>query len=195
LKKNVKILYLFLVIAFPRIVLSQDIYKGNPWIIGFGGNLILEDRNQFENYLNNEKVYWNISPFTISLEKRLNKGFALQSIIGSNIYSKNQKINGTKLLELRDIVFVETYLKYNFNSIWQDTSRFDPFLSIGPGLIYRGKSGPDFHGSLGFGFNYWISKYYGISTSATYNFSDSYLKNEWQDDHLMINLVFLHIID
>ena len=70
---------------------AQDIYKKNPYLISYGVNVIFEDRNQFENYVKNEPVLWNISPITFGLEKRIRNDFAIIGIAGTNVYQEKQK--------------------------------------------------------------------------------------------------------
>ena len=95
---------------------AQDIYKGKPWLVGYGGNLIIEDGNQFSRYTKGEKIIWNISPFAFFAEKRLAKGFAIQGVIGSNIYATNQKMDGLSLKVPKDVVYTDFFGKANLNS-------------------------------------------------------------------------------
>jgi hypothetical protein len=192
-----KILFIaiLLIMGNSFICSAQDRYKDKPWLVSCGINLIIEDGNQFTGFANNEKIIWNISPFTFFLEKRLAKGFGIQGVIGSNIYATNQKINGLTLEVPRDVVYTDLFGKFNFNSIWKDTSSFDPYLGIGPGYIFTGNGG-EATGNICFGFNQWVGRGdFAISLEGIYKFKVTLTETYTKDNIFQINLSLLHLID
>jgi len=173
---------------------SQDIYKGNPWIISFGGNLIIEDGSQFKGYINNQPIIWNLSPFTFGAEKRLNRGFALAGNMGSNIFPEKQKISNESLKTSSDVIFIDFYAKYNFNAFLKDTGNFDPFLELGPGYMFKkGQNATSLN--LGFGFNYWINNKFAIAAAAAYKFGLIYAPDAQKDNLFHLNVMLIQIID
>ncbi len=195
MKNTFKFLLLLLsLICFDFKLRAQDVYKGNPWLISFGGNLIIEDGSQFKGYINNEPIKWNLSPFTFGAEKRLNNGFALAGNIGSNIFPEKQKISNESLKTSSDVIFIDFYAKYNFNAILKDTSNFDPFLEIGPGYMFKkGQNATSIN--LCFGFNYWINNKFAIAAAAAYKFGLIYAPDAQKDNLFHMNVMLIQIID
>ena len=189
-----KILFMAILLTMGN-CFAQDRFINKPWLVSYGVNLIIEDGNQFTGFAKNEKIIWNISPFTFFLEKRLAKGFAIQGAIGSNIYATNQKISGLTLEVPRDIIYTDFFGKFNFNSIWKDTSSFDPYLGIGPGYIFTGNGG-EATGNICFGFNQWVGRGdFAISLEGIYKFKVPLIETYTKDNIFQINLSLVHLIE
>ena len=188
------ILVLIYAIGFAINLNAQNIYKGNPWIFSFGGNLIIEDGSQFKGYIENKPILWNLSPLTLGVEKRLKKGFAINSILGTNIYVEKQKIANETLKKSSDVVFVELNGKYNINSFLKDTTYFDPFIGAGFGYIF--KNGQNTCSlNLCFGFNYWITNKFAINTTSSYKFGLKSFDGFKKDNLFQLNLMLIQIIE
>jgi len=183
-----------LLITFSRISNAQDIYKKKPFLISYGVNIIFEDRNQFENYVKNEPVLWNISPITFGLEKRIRDDFAILGIAGTNVYQEKQKINGITLKESKDVYFIEIGAKLNFVPILKYKTNLDPYVTTTTGYIYRGVTN-EINLNIGLGTNYWFNSKFGLNFNATYRINQAISSENKQGDLLQFSVMLVQIID
>ncbi|MFA9212574.1 MAG: hypothetical protein ACEQSR_01840 [Candidatus Methylacidiphilales bacterium] len=173
---------------------AQDIYKKKPFLISYGVNIIFEDRNQFENYVKNEPVLWNISPITFGLEKRIRDDFAILGIAGTNVYQEKQKINGITLKESKDVYFIEIGAKLNFVPILKYKTNLDPYVTTTTGYIYRGVTN-EINLNIGLGTNYWFNSKFGLNLNTTYRINQTISSENKQGDLLQFSIMIVQIID
>lgn len=173
---------------------AQDIYKKKPYLISYGVNIIFEDRNQFENYLKNEPVLWNISPITFGLEKRIRNDFAIIGIAGTNVYQEKQKINGITLKNSKEVYFLEIGAKFNFIPLLKYKTNIDPYLTATTGYINRGEAS-ELNLNFGLGTNYWFNSKFGLNFNATYRINEAISKENKQGDLMQFSIMLVQIID
>ena len=187
-------LLLSIILICPAIVLGQSPNKKGTMHFGYAMNLLVEDGNQFQAYLNNEKVYWNLSPFNFSFEYRLNEKFGIQSMFSSNLYQANQRYKGLTLKKPIDIISLDLLGKANLLPFLKDTGNFDPYVVGGFGLLKRGVN-TDITTQIGFGFNYWVLPSFGFNFNSTYKLNFITAQKKGRDNQLNLNLGFVYIIN
>ncbi len=195
MKNNLKYCWIFLLLnIFTNFSSAQDIYKKKPYIISYGVNVIFEDRNQFENYVKNEPVLWNISPITFGLEKRIRNDFAIIGIVGTNVYQEKQKINGITLKNSKDVYFVEIGAKLNFIPLLKYKTNIDPYVTATTGYINRGVAS-ELNLNFGLGTNYWFNSKFGLNFNATYRINEAISIENKQGDLMQFSIMLVQIID
>lgn len=187
-------LIILLLATFTKVGSAQEIYKNKPFIISYGANVIFEDRNQFENYVKNEPVLWNISPITFGLEKRIRNDFAIIGIAGTNVYQEKQKINGITLKNSKDVYFIEIGAKLNFIPLLKYKTNFDPYITATTGYINRGVAN-EINLNFGLGTNYWFNSKFGLNFNSTYRINEAISSENKQGDLMQFSIMLVQIID
>lgn len=185
---------ILLLTVFIKVSNAQDIYKNKPFLISYGVNVIFEDRNQFENYVKNEPVLWNISPITFGLEKRIREDFAILGIAGTNVYKEKQKINGITLTNSQDVYFIEVGGKFNVIPILKYKTKIDPYISATTGYINRGAAN-EINLNIGFGTNYWFNSKFGLNFNGTYRINQTLSSDNKQGDLMQFSIMLVQIIE
>ncbi len=175
--------------------LAQDFYKGNPWILNYSLNVVIEDLGQFKGYFNNTPIVWNLSPFNFCAEKRLNYGTAVNFSINNSLYPINQQIDGQKLRKPQDVFSIETGLKFNLLQLIKESHKFDPFIEVNTGIWSVSYNTLPFIGA-GFGFNYWFSNTIGLRANFQQKFILASEHTKSANNGLqLIGLGILHIVN
>jgi hypothetical protein len=187
-------LIIIMMIISPVVILAQSPNKKGTISFGYSINLIIEDGNQFQSYINNEKTQWNISPFSFSSEYRFNEKYGIAGIFSSNIYQQNQRYNGIKINKPIDIINLDILGKLNLLPILKDTGNFDPYIIGGLGLLKRDLPF-QLTAQMGFGFNYWIHPVIGINFNSSYKSNFILVKKEQFDNQLNVNFGIIYLIN
>lgn len=195
IKSAVALVFAFSSIFSCKIIAqSNNAYEKKPWLISFGVNSIFEDRDQFVRYVNNETILWNISPITFGVEKRVNYFIGLSLIIGSNQYPENQRINGSSIEQVKDIIFIDLNTKFNLVPLLEYKTFFDPYFVAGVGYLNRSVNN-EIAINLGFGFNYWLNKNYAFNVGGSYKFNRGIESEVKEGDFLQLNLMLIQVIN
>ncbi len=195
IKSAVALVFAFSSIFSCKIIAqSNNAYEKKPWLISFGVNSIFEDRDQFVRYVNNESILWNISPITFGVEKRVNYFIGLSGIIGSNQYPENQRINGSSIEQVKDIIFIDLNTKFNLVPLLEYKTFFDPYFVAGVGYLNRSVNN-EIAINLGFGFNYWLNKNYAFNVGGSYKFNRGIESEVKEGDFLQLNLMLIQVIN
>lgn|GEM_PF-3595145 len=195
IKSAVALVFAFSSIFSCKIIAqSNNAYEKKPWLISFGVNSIFEDRDQFVRYVNNETILWNISPITFGVEKRVNYFIGLSGIIGSNQYPENQRINGSSIEKVKDIIFIDLNTKFNLVPLLEYKTFFDPYFVAGVGYLNRSVNN-EIAINLGFGFNYWLNKNYAFNVGGSYKFNRGIELEVKEGDFLQLNLMLIQVIN
>lgn len=173
---------------------AQEFYSKKPWIISYGINTIFEDRNQFERYLNNEPVIWNISPITFGFEKRIKNGIGILGLVGTNVYPEKQKISGITLKTSADIFFIEFGSKLNFVQFLKYKTNFDPYILTTAGYLNRSITN-EINLNFGIGTNYWFNKKFGLNINGIYRINESITAEKVPGDLIQFSVMIIQIID
>jgi outer membrane protein OmpA-like peptidoglycan-associated protein len=140
---------------------AQD--SNNPWVVGFGGNIV--DFYNSDSFTDNVKDLlgngdWNILPSIsrISVDKYIDQGFSVQ-LAGA--------INSIETVTAKDdsdflYYSVDAIVKYDLNTLFGETSWFDPYVYLGGGYTSANDEG-ELMLNGGLGFNTWINDNLGFN--------------------------------
>ncbi len=170
--KNLKIALLTftLIIGFNN-VNAQD--KNNPWAIGFGVNAVdfypTNSGNpghgtwfsEFVNAGDHYNVMATLSKVTIS--KYIADGFSFEVGAALNKISKDGDNPAANL----SYFGLDGALKYDLNNFIGETSKFDPYATVGGGYTWMDNFGTATFNS-GLGFNFWLSEKVGLNLESKY---------------------------
>ena len=160
---------------------AQD--SNNPWVIGFGTNIIdfnfwtaSDIGNVAKDYIGNAD--WNVLPSAtrISAEKYLDKGFTLQVAGSLNKINHFNEANDVDYLYYA----IDANVKYDLNNLFGETSWFDPYAYLGGGFVSVNSLSEGML-NYGVGFNVWVSDNFGLNfqSGAKKSFADK-VQNHFQ---------------
>lgn len=167
--------YLFVVIAFliSHITHPQD--SDNKWVIGIGVNGVdIRDQNNveemFKDYLsiNFNDVNMSDAFFRVSVSNYLKNGFSVQISTSLNKIKKGYNYKPQDQLQNLSFFAVDAKVKYDLNSIIDETGRFDPYILLGLGYS-RIDVLSGFNLGAGYGFNVWLTNALGLNFQSDYN--------------------------
>lgn len=139
---------------------AQD--SNNPWVVGFGVNAIDIKTSTTEDYVIDYigPNDWNVLPSVsrISVDKYLDSGFSLQLAGSLNKITTVAKVDDSDLIYFA----VDASVKYDLNSLFGETSWFDPYVYLGGGYTSVDNNGEAVL-NAGIGFNTWFSDNLGLN--------------------------------
>lgn len=158
-----------LLFAF-NLVQAQD--EDNKWAIGFGINAVDINNGGFNDIGNLVKDYlgtsdWNAIPAisTISVSRYLNYGLSVKVMGSLNKIDTAQALDDVDGLSFFGL---NAAAVYDLNSLFGETSWFDPYVQLGLGNTWIGDSSA-FTIKSGLGFNTWFNEKIGLKFDTSYN--------------------------
>ncbi len=156
---------------------ANDHYE-NDWSFGVGMNAV-DDSGFMTKELFNIKENWNLGiPIYISAEYYRNNKFSFAANLSFNKYNEGKTVDHATVLKDHEASYIAFDLaaKYSFRDLLK-THAFDPYVFLGPGFTNIGEHKTDATNLLvpskgrmtfnvGVGFNYWLSKNWGLNMNA-----------------------------
>lgn len=161
--------------ARSKSVIARRKSPSPTWILGIGGNVVDDDGSPFK-HLFDVGSRWNLRPYPsrLTVERSLKHTFSVEGAFNFNQYKGSKIINGE--VGQSGIFFsADVNLKNDFNKMVNMDGWFNPYVVYGAGLTYRTVRSMPIGANLnvGFGFNIWVSRSFGINFQSIAKFGVS----------------------
>lgn len=162
----------------------------NPWVMGFGFNIIYDSGEGLEGIFDFKNNYNYDIPLRFSIEKRFLNNYGIELSANFNRLLKDKRINNTRLSDDINVFAIDAMYKYYFTNLFLDTYRssFEGFLSSGASAnFYNGKGGMT--ANLGLGLNYFITERFWLTGQGITKFA--VVNADLGSNYLQFNLGFI----
>ena len=193
MKYNMKNIGVFLCAMFLLITKNASSQtcceNNNPWIIGFGINVIYDSGEKVSGFLDFNENYHFSNPFRLSIEKRFKDDFGFEISGTSNRYLEGKSINGLTVQEDISFLGLEGVFKYYITNRYLNIYRaiYEGYIGSGLGISFFDNTGATY-ANLNFGVNYYLSESIYLNGQVNGNFSISNNDNVVGSNYIQYNL-------
>lgn len=187
-----KSIWIFFIVSFLVLVtkpISAQTYTDNknPWIIGFGLNVIYDSGEGLNGLFEFKRNYNYHNPYRFSLEKRFARHYGIEVSANFNRLLKDKVINGLVLDEDIRFVAFDGMAKYYFTNMFLDENRslFEGYVAGGMSANYYEDNGV-LTINAATGLNFFISEEFRITGQVVAKFTGS--GTPFSSNYLQFNL-------